>query len=102
MAENVVSLCGTLREKRLLFAWISFLLWDHSNKLFSVWVEKSICPSFQLILIPPSPVLLGKQQIGPGEEQEAEGKENTDFYPILQLFPYPCACVWMVGLEGIP
>lgn len=42
LAENVVSPCETWREKKLLLKWISFLLLDHFNNLFSVWVEKSL------------------------------------------------------------
>lgn len=84
LAENVVSPCKTLKEKRFLLIWISLLLWDHSNNLFSIWVEKSICPSPQPVLIPTSPrkEVDGEGLVGNG----SRGQEKHWFFPILQLF----------------
>lgn len=85
----------------MLFTWISFLLWDHSNKLVSVQVEKSICPSFQLVLIPPSPAartVADKEGLVRNRKQRARNTPILSNTAIVSL----TLCVWGGGLEGAP
>lgn len=87
-AENV-SLCETSGEKRLLFTWISFLLWDFSNSLFLIQMEKSICPSFRLLLIPQS--LNSRKAADRGRKQRA--RKTPSLLNTTIVFLTLCMCV---------